>query len=194
MIPGIPEKPKFYKNPWVIGASLIVVVILLIAGALVPSFKQTISLLKTENTNLKQAYALATGERDNLRLETSKLREQVNKTASANKYLKEWYENGNLKKEEGETSASSETTIRELQSQLSDATKEVQMLTEWNKDLSSQLAVKYDKETERRGDIGIVAGGVALIEPFSVKPIAGVDARLFDFLGISFRAGLFVSR
>ena len=198
MTPGIApqtEVPKkFNWKVWLIPGAIIAVIILIIVGALVPSFKQTISTLETQVMVLNSVNEQSKKELDSFKQENQKLNEAVSKEKSKSKYLKEYYENGNIKREEGESSNSSEARVTQLESELVDASKEIDILNVKIKEVSNELSVALNKTTERRGDIGIVGAGVFSLDPFGVKPALGVDARLFDLFGISVRLGAFVSR
>jgi cell division protein FtsB len=176
-------------GPWV-------VCVLVFVGMLLPvvSFKQSVALEKSSALEALRQASAAASESERLRQENTTLRTEMTKEKNKSKFLREYWENGKLKTESGESSSSSEARVTELESSLADATRENSMLVEKVDFLKDELAMKYSKETERRGDVGIVLGGVFSVEPFGIKPTAGIDVLVFQVFGLSVRAGAFVTK
>ena len=176
--------------PW-----LVVIGIAVFAFVFQPaSFKQTLGIEKVKTDSANSQIEQLQKELMKTSLDNSSLKEQVTKEKSKSKYLVDYYENGQKKHEEGEASNSNEQRVTELQRALSDMTLE---RDDWAKKAETTQAttiVKVEKETVRTGDIGLVVGGSFDVSSLSVKPVVGIDARIFELFGLSVRLGAFATR
>lgn len=186
---GIP-KVEWWKDYKIwMGVSIVLLVSLLGVGY---TFKHTKETLEKDKSEMKETLEGTLKELTASKQETYAMRQSLEKEKSKSKWKKRYNEAGVLIEDEGETSASSENRINELQTEKKEVEFQRDLALAENKALKTELELKSKEETIKRDPFNMDFGGDWDLSEARAEWSAGVSKTLLTILGIqvNLRAGI----